>query len=323
MPASEGKNKLFRMLDLERQLNCGESINIKKTALYYHVSERSIRRDIQDINEYLYQIGTDEGTSVCVEKNGEYRLTSKTATSFSDSEIFALSKVLLESRAFSKGEMNIVIDHLLTLCNNKKEVQSLIQNEWFYYLPLQHNKDMIDIIWKICSSVEKHKYVNASYQRQDGKIKNRRLTPKGIVFSEYYFYLVADIYGLEKAHSAAFRVDRFQKYEITDETYKWEHASRFQEGEYRKLIHFMYQGDLLHIRFKFWGDSAESVLDRIPTAEIVGHDGSKTIFKADVFDNGIMKWLLSQGEFLEVIEPQGLREKMIDSVKRLSLIYSG
>ena len=83
----------------------------------------------------------------------------------------------------------------------------------------------------------------------------------------------------------------------------------------------MYKGDLTHIQFKFWGASLEAVLDRIPTAEIIGWDGEKAIIEGEVYSKGAIMWLLSQMEFLEVIRPESLRQEMKNKIERMYNIY--
>jgi predicted DNA-binding transcriptional regulator YafY len=83
----------------------------------------------------------------------------------------------------------------------------------------------------------------------------------------------------------------------------------------------MYPGQLIHLQFKFWGASLEAVLDRIPTAKVVGHDGEKAIVEAEVFDRGIIMWLLSQREFLEVIKPEKLRKEMKETLEKMLQNY--
>ena len=84
----------------------------------------------------------------------------------------------------------------------------------------------------------------------------------------------------------------------------------------------MYKGELTHIQFKFWGDSLEVVLDRIETAEIIGCDGDKAIIEGEVYSKGVIMWLLSQMEFLEVIRPESLRQKMKEKIEKMYKLYN-
>ena len=86
------------------------------------------------------------------------------------------------------------------------------------------------------------------------------------------------------------------------EKFKIPYSSRFEEGEFRKRIQFMFGGKLQKVKFKYRGSSIEAVLDRLPTAKILEEtDGVYTI-SAEVFGKGIDMWIRSQGDVVEVIE---------------------
>lgn len=77
------------------------------------------------------------------------------------------------------------------------------------------------------------------------------------------------------------------------------YRSRFEEGEFRKRVQFMYGGKLEKIRFRYTGPSLEAVLDHLPTAEVVAQDESGWTISAEVFGKGIEMWLRSQGEYVQ------------------------
>ena len=45
----------------------------------------------------------------------------------------------------------------------------------------------------------------------------------------------------------------------------------------------------------------DSILDRLPTAEIVGEEDGIYTISAEVFGKGIEMWLRSQGDMVEVV----------------------
>lgn len=79
----------------------------------------------------------------------------------------------------------------------------------------------------------------------------------------------------------------------------------------------MYLGDLIHLKFEFWGDFIEAVLECIPTAKVIGYDGEKAIMKAKVYDRGIEMWFLSQWKFLGVLEPFPLWKETKVTLERM------
>ena len=102
------------------------------------------------------------------------------------------------------------------------------------------------------------------------------------------------------------RIDRIIDYKITEKHFAIPYAKRFQEGEFRKRVQFMFGGRLQKLRFYFHGASPEYVLDRLPTARILEEDEHGLLMEAEVFGTGIDFWLKSQGETIEVISRTAL-----------------
>lgn len=107
-----------------------------------------------------------------------------------------------------------------------------------------------------------------------------------------------------------YRIDRIRSVKVTNEHFYVPYISRFEEGEFRKRVQFMYGGTLRYIRFKFTGPSIEAVLDRLPTAVVKGGD-AKTgyIVEAEVFGKGYEMWIRSQGDYISELEVREERLK--------------
>ena len=133
----------------------------------------------------------------------------------------------------------------------------------------------------------------------------------GIMFSEYYFYLTAFIEDKSEFENpndlfpTIYRIDRIRSFEILDAHFYLPYRDRFEEGEFRKRVQFMYGGKLQTIRFRYKGPSLEAVLDRLPTAKVVQKDNEGWVIDAEVFGKGIEMWLRSQGDYVELMGGTG------------------
>ena len=145
---------------------------------------------------------------------------------------------------------------------------------------------------------------------KDKKHVTRKVMPVAIMFSEFYFYLTAFIDDEEvkkgfdvinDSFPTIYRIDRIKDYEILDERFHIPYSSRFEEGEFRKRVQFMYGGRLQKVRFKYSGVDVDAILDRLPTAVIQDEDNGVYTTSAEVFGKGIEMWLRSQGELIEVL----------------------
>lgn len=246
-----------------------------------------------------------------------YRLVSAAANALSKSEILAVCKILLESRSMRQDEMMPILDKLLDCCvadSDKKDVTRLIANERFHYIEPQHKKHILDGLWELGQAVEHHRVMEVEYRKLDGSPVKRTVEPLGIMFSEYYFYLIAIVRNepytsyfksKNRLMPAIYRVDRLQSFTVLDETFTPVYADRFQEGEFRKRIQFMFGGALECKRFRYVGPSIEAVLDRLPTAKILEHDDEGWLIEAEVYGKGIDMWLKSQGEYVQNSNTEG------------------
>ena len=165
-------------------------VNKAEEATNFGVNERSIQRDIDDIRNYLEQNTFEHGISDEViydrEKKG-YRLNQIYKMKLTNDEILAISKILLDSRAFTKDEMIDMVQRLIGCCvpeNNRKLVKSLIANESFHYVEPRHGKQFIRNMWEIGQAIQTNHYIEIRYQGIQGSIiKTRKLKPLAIMFT--------------------------------------------------------------------------------------------------------------------------------------------
>ena len=306
--------KDIRLLELYDRLLKNEDIDIKKYAEENKVNIRTAERDIKTIRNFLAKKNKTE--LIHNSKKKKYQLTyTEDSINLTKSEILAISKILLASRAFLKDEISLIIDKIAKQCGSEedlKSIQNLLNNEKSYYVELQHKKSFINNIWSFGQAIKSKKKIEISYKKMDGKIVKRVVNPVGLMFSEFYFYLLAHIENIDKEkyfsnkddeYPTIYRVDRIEDFDVLNEKFiPTLYTNRFQEGKFRKQVQFMTGGRLRTIKFIYKGTSIEALLDKIPTAKAKEIDKNIYEIKAEVFGNGIDRWILSQGDAIEVIE---------------------
>ncbi len=308
-----------RLLAMYAQLAEGKPLYKAREAVKYNCSLRSIQRDIEDLRSFFAD--RSETTGVVQEliydrKLNAYRLVPPLRNLLTNEETFAVLKVLLESRSMTKAELFPILEKLISCCvppDNRRQVTDLIANEKYHYVEPRHKKEILEKMWNLSAAIRAHKEIKITYMRQSGDDVSRVLKPVGIMFSEFYFYLVGFIdkeNQLEKIKfevendpfPTIYRIDRITEYAVTDRHFNVPYQNRFEEGEFRKRVQFMYGGKLQKIKFWYKGPSIEAVLDRLPTAKILQHDGNGYLISAEVFGKGINMWLRSQGDMVEMVE---------------------
>ena len=299
------ENKGFRLLQLHERLSRGEVVRKAELAQKFAVTDKTIQRDIEELRAYLAETRTDAGeASIVYERSrGGYLLTPAASEWLTNEDVLAVCKILLESRAFCREELDTLLKKLLrqTAPQDRAQVRKLILSEQHYYVPLRHGKKLLSAIWELSQHMTAQHTIRISYCRQDGVERVHEVNPVAIMFSEYYFYLIAYLADGRKEFPTIFRIDRIAHFEPTGATFRVTHSGKFSDGEFRKRIQFMYAGELRRVTFDYSGTSVEAVLDRLPTAKIISEDGGIYRITAEVYGNGIDMWLRSQGSAVRVL----------------------
>lgn len=307
-------DKVQRILSLFYRLIHGQTVYKPKEAIEYSVNERSIQRDIDDIRDYLEghvdQFGL-ANTIVFDRTCKGYKLQKDSENNLSNGELLAICKILLDSRAFTKSSMTNILGKLIDASASsldRNTVEELIRNEEFHYIEPRHGVEFFDELWLIGRAIRQHNLIEVEYFRtKDKTVVRRKIRPVSILFSEYYFYLVAFIddpnvrSGFDIVNDpfpTIYRVDRIRSIVVLYEKFSVPYRSRFEEGEFRKRVQFMYGGTLQKVQFDYSGPDVDSILDRLPTAIVIKNDGNIHTLQAEVFGKGIDMWIKSQGNYI-------------------------
>lgn len=311
-------DQIERVLQMYAKLSDGYVVNKAEEAVRYGVNEKSIQRDIEHIRNFLDNDSERTGlvnTIVYDRAAKGYRLETLYQIRLQNAEVLALCKILLDSRAFTKDEMVSMLDKLITCCVpkvNQKRVKELISNEEFHYVEPRHKTRFIELMWDLGQAIRECRYIEIDYYRtKDKQVVHRELKPVAIMFSEYYFYLAAfiddeeikkDFDVLNDSFPTIYRIDRIRSLNILEKRFYIPYSSRFEEGEFRKRIQFMYGGKLKKVKFRYTGTDIDAILDRLPTAKILDEEDGAYIVSAEVFGSGIDMWIRSQGSYVELLQ---------------------
>lgn len=307
--------KSARLLDIYARFMSGQILNKQSLAAEYGVTTRSIQRDVESLRFFLMEKGLPQEV-IYDRGHGGYRMVNSVPSGLTNSEILAVCKVLLESRSLRKDEMLPILDKLVECAvppEQRQAVKMLIANEKIHYIEPHHGKSILNGLWDIGQAVKEQRVLEIEYERiKEPKLVTRRVQPVGIMFSEYYFYLTAFLEDKSTFENpddlfpTIYRIDRIRSFRVLDEHFRVPYAGRFEEGEFRKRVQFMYGGKLERIKFRYTGPSLEAVLDRLPTAKVINEDDEGWLISAEVFGKGVEMWLKSQGNYIQedIYEPR-------------------
>lgn len=317
--------KQYRVLEIFFRGLHGENISVQNLANEYGVSTKSISRSISELRNFLTDhrdlVGNTElqysHRDKCYRLYMDEFLTNK--------ELFSLIEVLIGARAFSKMELLALVDKLknLTTPEDRPKMSELIRKELYHYPEVNHDCESVqDHLWKLVNCITEKQEITVDYYRMDRKWVTHRLRPASVMFTDYYFYLIAFKTDAESEKPYYFRVDRIKQITVHRKKVEPSCTYDFDEGLLRKRSLFMWPGELRTIRFEFCGPSVQAVLDKLPTARIIERlAGNKYLIEAEVYGDGIKMWLLSQGAWVKVIAPKDLVQELTDELDRILKSY--
>lgn len=240
--------KSERLLQIFFRLIRGDVLLKKELAQQFHVTERSIRRDLESLRCFFAEQELHQDI-VYDRKVKGYRLEQSEVSLLNNGEILAVCKILMESRSMRKDEMFPILDKLVACSvpeQNKKLIARLLVNEKYHYTEPEHEKLILSCLWDIEQAVQDHRVMKIRYERlKEAETAERRIKPVGILFSESYFYLIAFREGEPDGREvlpAVYRIDRIRSFEILDRHFQVSCSERFQEKELRKKVQLMYGG---------------------------------------------------------------------------------
>ncbi len=207
-----GKNqnseeKSIRILKIIKRLYQKEILNGTDLANEFNVDIKTVQRDIETLRAYFLE---ENGAEIKYSKSKKgYYLEENGENSFTNEELLAISKIILESRAFNEKETQTLINKLINHSsgNDRETIKGLINSEKSNYIPLQHGQNLLTVIWNLAQHIKNQELIHINYTTKDKQSKNYNIKPLSIMFSEYYFYLIAYIEKKEE-YPAILRIDR-------------------------------------------------------------------------------------------------------------------
>ena len=243
--------KLDRVLEIFFRGLRGEDLSVQKLADEYEVSTKSITRSINDLKNFLADhrelVGHTE-----VQYSHQDRCYRLYMDEFlSSKELFALVEVMIGARAFSKDELLELTCKLrrFTTPEDRQKLNELVRKELYHYPEVKHDCQSVqDYLWQLVNCIADKQEISIDYYRMDRKWVTHRLRPASVMFTDYYFYLIALLTEGQTEKPYYFRIDRIRQITVHRKKFAAD-APAFDEGLLRQRSLFMFPGKLQTIRF--------------------------------------------------------------------------
>ena len=324
-----GNKKMLNMLILEllrkytdedHSLTQQEIIRLLANNYGMECDRRSVKNNILYLKELGYDISMEKG----------YRLLSR---EFDDSELRILIDSVLFSKSISTKQSKELIKKIRSLASNYfnakvshvsnlPELNRTINKQAMYSLDAINdaiaNKKKISFIYnKIGTDFKLHP------KREDPYIVN----PYQIVANNEKFYLISNYDKYDNV--AHFRIDKMTDVRVLDEKVKpMSKVPELERGlnlpKHMAEHFYMFSGSSVSAKIKTTEDMMSELVDWFGTDfRIIENMPDYITIRVICNQDALRYWALQYGPYVEIIEPESLRNRIKDDICNMTLKYSG
>lgn len=317
-------DKTNRILSILYRILTGEKVVPAKLALEYQVSAKSIQRDLNVIHSFFSESRELAGNLELVRENGFYYLNRTDL--LQPDELLLVIKILIGSRVMDETKLKNLLKKLMRgySCQDREFFMNLFKDDMKSYRSAGEGEsaELFERVWKLEGMIRRGNAIRIRYERLDNELVDRELYPVSVVFSEYYFYLLACRTDKDDMMVIYYRLDRIKSIKELNQKVSLDINGRYELRDAKRYNQNMFMGKRTRIRFVYTGPSVEAILDKFPTAKVVRRDEEEVELTAMVeYSRGTIMELLSQGSWIRVLKPEKLVEDMQEELKVMKSYY--
>ena len=322
-------NILKKYTDPDHRLTQAEIMEKLKKEYYMDVDRKTVKRNLADLRDLDCGVDCEE-----ISRNDENGNETTICTDwyiqpeFDNAELRLLIDSLLFSKNIPRTQCRELIEKLKGLSNiyfNKKvsHICNLPENR-------PENKELFYTIDVLDDAISKNKKVAFVYNEYgaDKKLHPRRdreyiVNPYQMVATNGRYYLICNYDKYDGLSN--YRIDHITNIRILDEKRKPKKDLSEEMNLPKHMAEhiYMFAGDSVRARFK----AKECIVGQI--IDWFGNDvkftrlsGEEYLVEVTVNENAFFFWAIQYGEYVEVLEPQGTREKIANTAKLIAEKHS-
>ncbi len=323
-----GNKKMYNMYileilreytDDEHSLTQQEILKLLRENYGVECDRRSVKSNI----EYL------EGLGIEIDEEDGYRLLTR---DFDDAELRMLIESVLFSKTLSSTEAKRLVNKLSGLGSRyfTSRIGHIRSVSQFHHTD---NKQVMITIDVLDEAIEKKKKIEFIYNSYgiDYKLHPRRpepfkMNPYAIVASNGMFYLIGNYDKYENL--AHYRIDKMTGVRILDEPVKDPKLVKGMEHGLNLPRHmaehvYMFSGESVDVILRTSVKSMDMLIDWFGKEFQIVEKGEEEIkVRIHCNEQAMEYWALQYGKYVEVLEPETLRLKLRDDIKKMYEKYS-
>jgi predicted DNA-binding transcriptional regulator YafY len=288
-----------------------KNVKAKELAEYLGVSKRTVYRDIDTLSISGIPVYAEKGSK------GGYSLIDN----------FVLNKSIISER-----EQNEILSALHGLSAVKtEETKQVLQKLSAFFNKTSPNWIEVNFTgWgdnsedlfftDIKTAIFERRVVEFDYYNSYGDKRHRRVEPIQLCFKSKSWYFKG--YCLEKQGVRLYKLSRIRNHTVTDEIFS-ERELLDPDGDINSGVRQRYADTAVTLVMKIAPEMAYRVYDYYCEDDITKNDdGSFTVRQTEPEDNGMYGFILSFGEYAEVLEPEHIRGIINKKASIITKIYS-
>lgn len=323
-----GNKKMLNMLileilqyytDEEHSLSQQEIIKLLEQNYGMECDRRSVKNNVLYLKELGYDISMEKG----------YKLLSR---EFDDAELRILIDSVLFSKSISSRQAKDLIKKICKLADKFFNAKvSHISN--LPELNRTINKQAMYSMDTINDAIARKKKISFIYNDigTDFKLHPRReeryiVNPYQIVANNGKFYLISNYDKYDNV--AHFRIDRMTDVrELEDKVKPMKEVPELNGGlnlpKHMAEHIYMFSGPSISIKLSTTADMMSELVDWFGTDfRILEKDGDRIIVRLHCNESAMRYWALQYGPYVEVVEPETLRNRIIEDICKMKEKYS-
>jgi predicted DNA-binding transcriptional regulator YafY len=307
--------RIDRMLSIVILLLNKPRISARELSDRFEVSVRTIYRDIDAINLAGIPIVSYSGNTGGFGIMENYKLDRQLLSLDDMKSILTALKGInstLEDRYLTSA-----IDKITTLVPDDKAEEMRLHGEDVIIdiLPWAYTESQKIMIKSANRAIKENLLIDIDYRNLKGERYLRTIEPMSLVFKGYSWYIFG--YCTYKKDYRIFRISRIYSLEPSNvkfERRNYSYFDFFTEDSPEK--------NNVKIKLRFFPEIKEKVVENFDYGKIEYlEDGSMVIESFMPEDNWVYSFILSFGEFVEVLEPVHIRDIIREKAKKIIGIY--
>lgn len=294
------------------------------------VDRKAVRRNLTNLIESGYNIEYAEKTRITKDGDEETLYTDwYLEREFSDAELRLLIDGLLFSKHIPYSQCKELIEKIKGLSNTYfeakvKHIRNLPEN-------MPTNKQLLYTIEILDEAMGKGRQVSFTYneygtdkklhprKNEEGKVREYIINPFQIVATNGRYYLICNSDKYDNVSN--YRLDRISDIKILKTPAKpMKEVKGLEKGlnlpKHMAEHIYMFAGDSVTAEFRAKCGIVSEIIDWFGMEAVFSNDNGDTVdVRVRVNEEAMLYWALQYGRYVEILSPEGLRNRVCETAK--------